>query len=194
MPLQEFKEKYSFVPVKLTGHFILSQRVLVDKFNQGKEGSEIISPLYVDDHTAILVNRGWVPRELQEEKIIDDILQQETKKMKVSSDSVLLEIEGVLYRGDGENKYTLKNVSGETKFHIVQPKEISAHFGLNPVLPVLIKIVDFDGRLKNSLPKKPEPGDLCYWYVTPDVHQSYSNFWLISTGMIIGSLFYIWVF
>jgi len=29
--------------------------------------------------------------------------------------------------------------------------------------------------------KRPTPGDMCYWYVTPDRHQAYSTFWLYST-------------
>jgi hypothetical protein len=57
----------------------------------------------------------------------------------------------------------------------------------------VLKIVNFDNTQSNALPILPTPGDFLNWYITPERHKAYSNFWLTATFMNLGTNLYIWI-
>ena len=55
-------EALEFYPIEADGSFDGSHQFLLDnRTHEGKAGYHVLTPLLLDDHTAVLVNRGWVP-------------------------------------------------------------------------------------------------------------------------------------
>ena len=51
-----------FVPVTVTGRYDTGNEILVrGRSQQSQLGFEVVTPLVLDDGTAVLVNRGWLP-------------------------------------------------------------------------------------------------------------------------------------
>jgi hypothetical protein len=62
----------------------------------------------------------------------------------------------------------------------------------------MLKAVNFDLDTVNNererIPRLVTPGDLCYWYVTPERHQAYSTFWMYATIINAVANAAIWVY
>ena len=51
-----------YVPVNAYGKFDQQHEILIDnEIHEGKAGYHVLTPLILEDQSAILVNRGWVP-------------------------------------------------------------------------------------------------------------------------------------
>jgi len=73
-------------PVRLRGRLVNERTVLLDnKINNGQAGYEVLVPMALDNHTLVLINRGWIPlgrsrkqlpdiRALKDEVIIEGYL------------------------------------------------------------------------------------------------------------------------
>lgn len=85
--------------MKLSGYFDHENEYKVETFYRGEKGVQIITPFYthmVDGKPqAIFVNRGWVPYDLKASRLHYCALNQT--------------IEGVLYTGMAETKYSEPN-------------------------------------------------------------------------------------
>lgn len=64
-PLTE--EEHEFIPVTVTGTFDHEHEFnLLNRSLNGKPGINVVTPLLMENGDAILINRGWVPFELQD--------------------------------------------------------------------------------------------------------------------------------
>jgi len=89
----------------------------VTKDRNGEKGVDIITPFYTHldgagKEQAILVNRGWVPHDLKDQRLH-------------FANSVMGTISGILYRGDAKTKYSKDNTPSAHDYVSVQPKELS---------------------------------------------------------------------
>ena len=88
-------------PVKVRGIFDHTKEVQIEKERNGEKGVDIVTPFYTHldkngKEQAILVNRGWVPKDLKDQR-----LHFGTQSMG--------SITGLLYRGDSKTKYSKPN-------------------------------------------------------------------------------------
>ena len=62
LPLDLSDPALEYTPVRLQGRFLHEKELYVSARPQaGKVGSNIVTPLRLDDGRAVLVSRGWVP-------------------------------------------------------------------------------------------------------------------------------------
>jgi len=58
-------EAYAFLPVTATGTFDSTEEVLIrSQTNNGIAGFHVVTPLILTDGAAVLINRGWVPLDM----------------------------------------------------------------------------------------------------------------------------------
>lgn len=87
------------------------------KERNGEKGVDVITPFYTHldaqgKENAIIVNRGWVPWDLKDQR------------MHLASDQMGT-ISGVLYRGDNETKYSKRNTPAMNQYFNVRPYDKS---------------------------------------------------------------------
>lgn len=104
-------------PVAVRGVFDHTREIQVEKERNGEKGVAIVTPFYTHldangKEQAILVNRGWVPYDLK------------NQRMHVGTHSMGT-IRGVLYQGDAKTKYSKKNNPTIRQYLNVQPSELS---------------------------------------------------------------------
>ena len=88
-------------PVQVKGMFDFAKEIQVEKMKNGEKGVDIITPFFThlnekDEECGILVNRGWVPFDLKDQKMHYNTAASGT-------------IVGLLYRGDNKTKYSEPN-------------------------------------------------------------------------------------
>ena len=89
-------------PILLKGYLDLDKQIYVEKQKDHERGYEAIAPFYThldknDKPCGILVNRGWVPRDL--------------KNLGIEKGNAnLYTVQGVLYRGDPVTRETKNNI------------------------------------------------------------------------------------
>lgn len=103
-------------PVTLKGYLDLNKQIEIEKQKDNERGVELVAPFYThldkdDRPCGILVNRGWVPRDLREIR-----LDYETSRFTV---------QGILYRGDVSTRESKKNVPIHHAFWSAKPEELS---------------------------------------------------------------------
>ena len=104
-------------PVSVKGIFDHTREIMVDKERNCEKGVDIVTPFYTHldadgKEQAILVNRGWVPWDLKDQK------------MHFATDNMGT-ISGVLYRGDVETKYSKLNNPTIGQYLTVRPYDFS---------------------------------------------------------------------
>lgn len=63
-------EQLQYRTVELKGQYVQAQQFLLDnQIHNGKPGFFVLTPFFVNDKSAILVNRGWIPAELSRSKL-----------------------------------------------------------------------------------------------------------------------------
>lgn len=112
-----FADEWAMKPVAVKGIFDHSREVQVEKMRNGEKGVDIVTPFYTHldaagKEQAILVNRGWVPLDLKDQR------------MHYNSQAMGT-ITGVLYRGDAKTKYWKANSPTIGQYTSVQPEELS---------------------------------------------------------------------
>jgi cytochrome oxidase assembly protein ShyY1 len=178
---ESFKSDWEFRPVKVNGVFG-ENCIHVQRTKDSEPGYHLVCPLYIESNKAVLVDRGWVPLDLEAIKEIDK-----------NKDAHIL---GVLYQGDKLNKYSADKIDNNShKILTMDPLTIAK----------ILKLPNFETsgtfiikELNNNDISKPYPvklrtNDLMTWYITPETHRSYSNFWLFATVANILTNLYIWL-
>ena len=104
-------------PVVVKGLFDHSREMQVEKMRNGEAGADIFTPFYTHldsngKEQAILVNRGWVPKDLRDARLH-------------LNNATFGAIRGVLYRGDAKTKYWLPNNPTIDQYLSVQPVDHS---------------------------------------------------------------------
>jgi cytochrome oxidase assembly protein ShyY1 len=90
--LNKFEEDWSLKPVSVKGIFDPMNEFFIEKYSGGEKGFDVVTPFYThlnekDEECGILVNRGWVPKDLKDFKMHHTGVFAGT-------------INGLLYRGD----------------------------------------------------------------------------------------------
>ena len=65
-------EEIEHLPVSATGTYLMDEEVLLrSRSHDGRSGYHVVTPLELDDGRAVLVNRGWVPFELDDPPVAE---------------------------------------------------------------------------------------------------------------------------
>ncbi|MDX1619688.1 MAG: SURF1 family protein [Nitriliruptorales bacterium] len=65
-------EDIEHLPVSTSGQYLTDEEVLLrSRSDNGRSGYHVVTPLQLDDGRAVLVNRGWVPFELDDPPITE---------------------------------------------------------------------------------------------------------------------------
>ena len=188
--LDQFEEKWSMKPVSVRGIFDHSRELQVAKERKGEKGVDIVTPFYTHldadgKEQAILVNRGWVPLDLKDQKLH---LQQAT---------TVGTIKGVLYRGDNWTKYSKLNTPSAGQMHTVKPEELS----LLAQVPnqeeagqVMLHMIDFDEERRQVLPSVPTRSELGTFVNSPERHAAYEAVWrmLAFSGVVANTALWLY--
>ena len=115
--IDKFESEWSMKPVQVKGIFDHSREMKISKERNGEKGVDVVTPFYThlgadNKEQAILVNRGWLPHDLKDQR-----LHYQPQTMGA--------IQGILYRGDCETKYSKKNSPTHGQYSRVVPAEIS---------------------------------------------------------------------
>ena len=104
-------------PVQVRGVFDHENEIQVEKMRGTEKGAYVVTPFYTHldaqgKENAILVNRGWVPEDLRQQR-----LHYYNNSMGT--------IKGVLYRGEALTKYSVPNSPTVSLYTSVRPEDIS---------------------------------------------------------------------
>ena len=152
-------------PVKIKGIFDHDREIKISKYQNGEKGVQVITPFYThldkDGKAAgILVNRGWVPYDIRDWK---------THYMN----NTMGQIEGILYRGDKETKYSGYNSPVNGSYKIVKPSDLAIMTKLpneDQAGKIMLHMIDFDPDVRQSLPSIPTTDELSQWPISADRH------------------------
>ena len=170
--IDKFESEWSMKPVSVKGIFDHSREVQVDKMRNGEKGVDIVTPFYTHlgangQEQAILVNRGWVPYDLKDQR-----RHYETNNMGT--------ISGLLYRGDAKTKYFKPNNPSQSEYKSVQPYDISLITQVpnqQEASQMMLHMVDFDDERRQVLPTCPTKTELTNFVISPERHQAYEGMW-----------------
>lgn len=114
--LQKFESEWSMKPVTLRGYLDHSQEIKVEKYRNGEKGVDVVTPFFTHlnkngEPCAIMVNRGWLAWDVKDWR--HDRLNEVTS------------VNGVLYRGDAQTKYSKPNQPFLNKYKTVRPEELA---------------------------------------------------------------------
>ena len=170
--VDKFENDWSMKPVQIKGIFDHEREIQVKKERNGEKGVDIITPFYthVDAQgieQGIIVNRGWVPQDLKDQR------------MHYGSNTMGT-IKGVLYRGDVETKYSTKNSPMGGLYNAVRPYDCSLIMQLpnqEEASQVMLHMIDFDPERRQVLPTVPTVGELSNFVISPQRHAAYEMMW-----------------
>jgi cytochrome oxidase assembly protein ShyY1 len=170
--LDAFENDYSFKKVKVRGIFDHTREIQVEKMRNGEKGVEIITPFYThlnekNEECGILVNRGWVPLDFKD------------LKMHYTS-PVSGEIQGLLYRGDAQTKYSKANEPTILRYHSTNPYDFSLITQMKnqeEASKFMLMLLDTDPNARQILPTAPTTSELTAWRIQPERHEAYATLW-----------------
>ena len=175
-------------PVQLKGIFDTSKEIQVEKFYRGEKGVQIIVPFYTHldsngKECAILVNRGWVPFDLKDQRL-HSVVQGKVK--------------GVLYRGDAKTKYSVPNSPTISFYQNVTPYDLAVVDqlpNLQEASQFMLHQVDFDEDRKQVLPSLPSAKDLQNFHSSPERHAAYESMWRMMTfaGVVANTAMWLYI-
>lgn len=147
---------------------------------RGEKGVQIITPLYTHldkngKECGILVNRGWVPLDLQ------------GYRLHYANDST--NVVGVLYKGDNPTKYSRPNDPTNQTYYNVTPYDFALIDQLaneEEASQFMLRMFDEDEDARQVLPTIPTKKEFMTWGVSPERHEAYENMWraLAFTGVL----------
>jgi cytochrome oxidase assembly protein ShyY1 len=181
--LDSFESNWSLKPVSVKGIFDHTREMKILKERNGEKGVEIITPFYTHLDTqgkeqAILVNRGWVPFDLKDQRL------------HYNSQS-LGTISGVLYRGDAKTKYWKPNSPALDHYTSVQPYDCSLITQVpnqEEASQFMLHMIDFDEERRQLLPTVPTTSELTQFVIPPERHQAYEMMWrMLAFGGVVAN-------
>ena len=185
-----FDAEWNMKPVKVKGVFDHKKEIQVDKAYRGEKGVEVITPFYTHldkdgEPCAILVNRGWVPYDIRNNRL---------HFMNNNMGS----IEGVLYRGDKETKYSFGNAPVNAYYKTVKPSDLAIMATLpneEEASQVMLHMVDFDPEVRQVLPTIPTTDELLEFPISPERHNAYEMMWrgLSFAGVIANTAMWLYL-
>lgn len=187
--IDQFENDYSFKKVKVRGIFDHNKEIQVEKIRNGEKGVEIITPFYTHlnengEEVGLLVNRGWVPEDL--------------KDLKYHYTGVTSgEITGVLYRGDNQTKYSIPNEPTISRYHYVNPYDISLISQMKnqeEASKFMLMQVDENADSRQILPTAPTANEFTAWKISPERHLAYAELWkyLTFAGIFANTAFWVY--
>ena len=131
-------------------------------------GALIVSTLNLPDGKRVLIDLGWVPQTLQENK---NILASRLSELEGA------QFLGILSKGDS-SPYSATQISLSVEelakmLNVEESRFLFRRFALESE----------PGRFPRPL----REDELCSWYVMPSRHLAYATFWLTLTCMIVSS-------
>ena len=175
-----FEDDFSFKKVKVRGIFDHTREIQVEKMRNGEKGVEVITPFLTHlnekgEECGLLVNRGWVPIDLKD------------LKMHYTS-ATSGEIQGLLYRGDAQTKYSKANEPTIGRYLNVIPSDFSLINQMKNAeesSKFMLLQLDTSAESRQILPTCPTSDDLTSWSITPERHHAYAELWkyLTFTGV-----------
>lgn len=158
--------------------------VLVNRMQDARMGFMLVKPFkQEDDHFTILVNCGWIPKELKDDP---------PAFMDGRDES--FEVVGLLKRDENlEIKRSDKMYPRlEELFNLIDNEQIGEHFGMDfssskGAFLELIKDAEDDAR-EELYPVTPSSANFSRPYLTPRRHIEYSTFWGLTACIGFGSI------
>ena len=172
--LDQFESEWSMKPVSIKGIFDHSKEVQIEKMRGGERGVDIVTPFFTHldangKEQAILVNRGWVPYDLKDQR-----MHYNTNSMG--------SITGLLYRGDAQTKYSKLNNPSQKHYWSVQPYELSLMMqvpNVEEASQMMLHMIDQDEERRQVLPTAPTKKELTTFINSAERHQSYESMWRV---------------
>ena len=163
--------------------------MFVKRTRDGLVGFDVVTPLIThfnskDEPCGILINRGWLVKDMQ-------------RTLKHKRTGAQTTVEGVLSEGDLHCKYdSYVNVPNENLFKRIFPDHINSVAGLKNKAfssKIILKQVDFDLDARQALPDCPTAQDLLEWRVSPARHNAYSILWRYASFVTIFANTAFWI-
>ena len=181
--IDKFESEWSMKPVSVKGIFDHTRELMVEKVRNGEKGVDVITPFYTHldaagKEQAILVNRGFVPLDLKDQRLH-------------YTNDTMGTIRGILYRGDTLNKYSKPNSPTIGSYQTVRPEEaalISQLPNRDEASQVMLHMVDFEEDRRQLLPNIPTSSQLQSFIVGAERHEAYERMWrAIAFGGVIAN-------
>ena len=172
--LDKFADDFSYKPVELTGYYDHTKEYKVETMYKGEKGVQIITPFYTHlkngKPNAIFVDRGWVPYDLKD-----------LKHHYCAPGSV----QGFLYRGEPDHKYSLPNNPTINDFHTVRLDDfvlVSQIPNADEASQFMLKQVDFDPNKRQTYPHCLTTDDhVSPWKIPKERNLAYESLWRMIT-------------
>ncbi|CAI5711742.1 unnamed protein product [Hyaloperonospora brassicae] len=136
-----------------------------------KSGGYIYSLLERENGTPVIVNRGWLPREL-----LDAHMARDKKE-----DDVNVSFIGVLRHEEVRNRFTPDNDPEHRHFFYVDQRELADAMGVTSTdLPVMVDALAVEDASSEATLDKPVQKSLASYlefYMTPEKHIGYAATW-----------------
>jgi surfeit locus 1 family protein len=118
--------------VTLTGAYLYGREVLVGpRAYRGSPGWHAVTPLRIADGRIVLVDRGWVPKDLATDPAGRDRLRLPTP----------VTVEGIVKRPSAPGRFAPPNVPSKEQWFRVDPAAMAGHLGLSGVPPWWVEAV-----------------------------------------------------
>ncbi|KAL0487803.1 hypothetical protein AKO1_008690 [Acrasis kona] len=156
-----------------------------------QNGFYILTPFITDKGVTVIVNRGWVPRSLYQERKKNNITAKRDLKMTT--------IQAIVRPTETLNDPLAKSALAQDDWYIaMEMKSLSENFGLSNQTNMLCDQIDVDQSSRyqdNSSatfenPQKVQPNDHLDFYVLPITHLGYVATWFGMCAWIVGSGIY----
>lgn len=162
----DLKSNFDYKRGTVQGVYDYDAQILVgprvyEKFH----GHHLVTPLILDDGTALMVIRGWVPERWDPAPEAD-----ENRGQKIA-------VQGLLRKVLDENSFTPDNVPSENQWYHVAPAEIAKAKNLRLASDKVLypEVIADNGEYPTPLPAKPK---------LPNDHFLYAMFWFSMAGIL----------
>lgn len=187
--LDQFEQDWSMKIVKVRGIFDHTSEIAVEKNLNGEKGFDVITPFYTHlnekgDECGLLVNRGWVPKDLYSTK-------------NHYTGIVSGEITGLLYRGDNETKYSKPNEPTLHRYTTVRPRDFALITKMNnreEASQFMLKQIDTNEDTRQILPTIPTKNELTQFKISPERHEAYATMWKYLTFVGVFANTALWLY
>ncbi|KAL9653187.1 hypothetical protein ABK040_009493 [Willaertia magna] len=213
--IQQAKSEYEYRLISFNGYFDYDKEIIIGlrkspltkrmdlPTSAGEMGYYIVTPFVVKETgEVILVNRGWVPQSIYEDKLSYSSSEFKKKKTNVSD---IQTINGIIRPGEYVNNMDT-NDGKSNKYIAIDLLKITKNLNLN-YIPLLVDqicyVKDFKDQsiadtmlvATNSQPEKYPmvaiPNDYMKFYIMPESHVAYMVTWYSLCLWIVGTFVYL---